>query len=127
MLSPPHATWVEVGAAAEPLEGECRPGHFRGVATIVLKLFNMAGADVAFFGSKDYQQAAVIRQMVADLDVPVEVWVCPIIREPDGLAMSSRNAYLSPGARQRALVLWKSLQLAQQLVAEGNLRGGGWS
>ena len=116
---PGHATWVEVGAVAEPLEGRCRPGHFRGVATIVLKLLNMIQADVAYFGQKDYQQAAVIRRMVADLDVPVEIRVCPIIREPDGLAMSSRNVYLNPDARQRASVLWRSLELARQLVARG--------
>ena len=116
---PGHATWVEVGAVAEPLEGRCRPGHFRGVATIVLKLLNMIQPDVAYFGQKDYQQAAVIRRMVADLDVPVEIRVCPIIREPDGLAMSSRNVYLSPDARQRATVLWRSLELARQLVARG--------
>lgn len=116
---PGHATWVEVGAAAEPLEGQLRPGHFRGVATIVLKLFNMVGADVAYFGQKDFQQALVIRRMVEDLNVPIEIRVCPVVREPDGLAMSSRNVYLSPAARRRATVLWRSLQLAQQLVAEG--------
>ena len=99
---PGHATWVEVGPIAEPLEGRFRPGHFRGVATVVLKLFNMVQPDVAYFGQKDYQQAAVIRRMVADLDVPVEIRVCPTVREPDGLAMSSRNVYLSPDARQRA-------------------------
>ncbi|HYW79064.1 MAG TPA: pantoate--beta-alanine ligase [Thermoguttaceae bacterium] len=114
-----HATWVEVGSVAEPLEGECRPGHFRGVATIVLKLLNMVGADAAYFGQKDYQQAAVIRRMVGDLDVPTEISVCPTVREADGLAMSSRNAYLSPEARARALVLWKSLQRAVELVAQG--------
>jgi len=119
---PGHATWVEVGDVAEPLEGECRPGHFRGVATIVLKLFNAVQPDVAYFGQKDYQQAAVIRRMVADLDVPVEIGVCPIVREPDGLAMSSRNRYLSPAARGWALVLWKSLQLATELVAGGERR-----
>jgi pantoate--beta-alanine ligase len=114
-----HATWVEVGAIAEPLEGRCRPGHFRGVTTIVLKLFNMIQPDVAYFGQKDYQQAAVIRRMVADLDLPVTIRVCSTIREPDGLAMSSRNAYLSPDARRRASVLWRSLELARQLVAGG--------
>ena len=119
---PGHATWVEVGAVAEPLEGECRPGHFRGVATIVLKLFNVVQPDAAYFGQKDFQQAAVIRRMVADLDVPVEIRVCPIVREPDGLAMSSRNRYLSEAARRRALVLWKSLQLAAELVAQGERR-----
>ena len=116
---PGHATWVDAGAIAEPLEGRCRPGHFRGVATVVLKLLNMIQADAAYFGQKDYQQAAVIRRMVADLDVPVEIRVCPIIRESDGLAMSSRNVYLGPPARQQATVLWQSLELAWQLVAGG--------
>jgi pantoate--beta-alanine ligase len=116
---PGHATWVDVSGVAEPLEGRCRPGHFRGVATIVLKLLNMIQPDVAYFGQKDYQQAAVIRRMVADLDVGVEIGVCPIVREPDGLAMSSRNIYLSADARQRATVLWHSLEFARQLVAGG--------
>lgn len=119
VYGPRHATWVEVGAVAEPLEGECRPGHFRGVATIVLKLFNMAGADIAYFGQKDYQQAQVIRRMVEDLNVPVEVKVCPIIREADGLAMSSRNAYLNADERQRAASLSKSLRRAEELIAGG--------
>ena len=114
-----HATWVEVGAVSQPLEGQFRPGHFRGVATVVLKLFQMAQPDAAYFGQKDYQQALVIRRMTADLDLPVAIRVCPIVREPDGLAMSSRNAYLSPAARQRATVLWKSLQLAGELVGRG--------
>jgi pantoate--beta-alanine ligase len=114
-----HATWVEVGSVAEPLEGAFRPGHFRGVATVVLKMFNMVQPDVAYFGQKDYQQAAVIRRMVADLDVPVEIRVCPIIREPDGLAMSSRNVYLSPEMRERSTVLSRSLETARQLVAQG--------
>jgi pantoate--beta-alanine ligase len=114
-----YATWVDVGSVAEPLEGACRPGHFRGVATIVLKLLNMVQPDVAYFGQKDYQQALVIRRMVEDLNLPVAIRVCPIVREPDGLAMSSRNAYLSPEARQRALVLWKSLSLADELVEQG--------
>ncbi len=121
---PGHATWVEVGAVAEPLEGRCRPGHFRGVATIVLKLLNMVQPDVALFGQKDYQQAAVIRRMVADLDVPVEIRVCPIVREADGLAMSSRNAYLSADARRRAVALYNSLELARQLVARGERDAG---
>ena len=113
------ATWVEVGSVAGPLEGACRPGHFRGVATIVLKLFGMVQPDVAYFGQKDYQQALVIRRMVEDLDVPIAIRVCPIVREPDGLAMSSRNAYLDPARRQRAVVLWKSLCLAGELVERG--------
>ncbi|MBN2023828.1 MAG: pantoate--beta-alanine ligase [Pirellulales bacterium] len=119
VYGPEHDTWVEPGAVAGPLEGEHRPGHFRGVATIVLKLFNMIAPDAAYFGQKDYQQALVIRRMTADLDLPIEIRVCPIVRESDGLAMSSRNAYLSPAARRRATVLWKSLCLAKELVAGG--------
>jgi pantoate--beta-alanine ligase len=119
MYPPGLSTAVEVGAVAEPLEGHCRPGHFRGVATVVLKLLNMVQPDVAYFGQKDFQQSAVIRRMVADLNVPVTIRVCPTVREPDGLAMSSRNRYLSPAARQRALVLCHSLQMAVRLVAEG--------
>ncbi len=116
---PQHATWVEVGSVAEPLEGRHRPSHFRGVATVVLKLLNTVQPDVAFFGQKDYQQALVIRQMVADLDVPAEIRMCPIVREADGLAMSSRNAYLSPEARRRAVVLYRSLEAAEELVRQG--------
>jgi len=114
-----YCTWVEVGAVAEPLEGQCRPGHFRGVAGIVLKLLNIVQPEAAYFGQKDYQQVLVIRRMVDDLNVPVEIRICPIVREPDGLALSSRNRYLSPAARKQALVLWKSLQLAGELVAQG--------
>lgn len=112
-------TWVEVGAAARPLEGECRPGHFRGVTTVVLKLLNQVRPDVAYFGQKDYQQALVIRRMVENLNVPVTIRVCPTVREPDGLAMSSRNRYLGPDQRRRALVLWESLGLAAELVRQG--------
>jgi pantoate--beta-alanine ligase len=119
MYPPGNATWVDVGSVAEPLEGVCRPGHFRGVATVVLKLLNTVQPEAAYFGQKDFQQALVIRRMVADLDVPVTIRVCPIVREPDGLAMSSRNRYLSPAARQRALGLWNSLQLAGELMAQG--------
>jgi pantoate--beta-alanine ligase len=116
---PGHATWVEPGSLAELLEGACRPGHFRGVATIVLKLLNMVQPDAAYFGQKDYQQALVLRRMAADLNVPVELRICPIVREPDGLALSSRNRYLSPAARQRALVLCQSLQLAAEMIERG--------
>jgi pantoate--beta-alanine ligase len=116
---PGHQTWVEVGAVAEPLEGAIRPGHFRGVATVVLKLLNMVQPDAAFFGQKDFQQTLVIRRMVGDLDLPVAIGICPIVREPDGLAMSSRNRYLSPAARKDAVVLSQSLQLAERLVNEG--------
>jgi pantoate--beta-alanine ligase len=114
-----YATWVDVESVAKPLEGACRPVHFRGVATIVLKLFNMVGADFAYFGQKDYQQVAVIRRMVADLNVPITIRMCPIVREADGLAMSSRNAYLSSDDRQRAAALYRSLQHAETLVREG--------
>ncbi len=119
VYAPKHTTWVEVDRLSRQWEGQHRPTHFRGVATIVLKLLGMVGPDVAFFGQKDYQQAVVIRRMVADLDVPVEINVCPIVRESDGLAMSSRNVYLSPEARGRATVLWKSLCVARELVAGG--------
>jgi pantoate--beta-alanine ligase len=114
-----HATFVDVGPIGHVLEGEFRPTHFRGVATVVLKLFLLAPADRAYFGRKDYQQTLVVRQLAADLNVPIDVRVCPIVREPDGLAMSSRNAYLSEDERQRALALPRSLRLAEELVASG--------
>jgi pantoate--beta-alanine ligase len=114
-----YASWVEVDGMTGSLEGACRPEHFRGVATIVLKLFLMTGADAAFFGQKDFQQALVIRRMVEDLNVPIAVRVCPIVREPDGLAMSSRNAYLSADERRRAAALWESLTTARRMVASG--------
>ncbi len=118
---PPGATsFVEVSGLTTVLEGAHRPGHFRGVATIVLKLFNMVQADVAFFGQKDFQQQLVIKQMVRDLDVPVRVQTCPTMREPDGLAMSSRNVYLSASERQTALLLSQALRLAQSLAQEAN-------
>ncbi|HEX4131778.1 MAG TPA: pantoate--beta-alanine ligase [Pirellulales bacterium] len=113
------ATTLEVGGVAESLEGRSRPGHFAGVATVVLKLFNLSQADVAFFGAKDFQQALVVRQMVRDLNVPIEARVCPIVREADGLAMSSRNRYLDPHQRRQALVLSRSLRRAAELVAAG--------
>jgi pantoate--beta-alanine ligase len=119
MYRPNHATFVDVGPVGQVLEGKFRPTHFRGVATIVLKLFQLAPADRAYFGRKDYQQTLVVRQMVADLDVPIEVCVCPTVREPDGLAMSSRNAYLTPEERERARALSRALRLAKHLVAEG--------
>ncbi len=114
-----YQTRVDVGAVAKPWEGAVRPGHFQGVATVVLKLFNLAPADRAYFGQKDYQQTVVVRRMVADLNVPIEVVVCPTVREDDGLAMSSRNAYLTPQQRPAALSLWRSLCLAEELVASG--------
>jgi pantoate--beta-alanine ligase len=114
-----HSTYVEPPAVSLPLEGRCRPGHFRGVATVVLKLFHMIPADVAFFGQKDYQQSLVIRRMVDDLDVPICIQVCPTVREPDGLAMSSRNAYLSAAQREQALAVSRSLFAARELAAAG--------
>lgn len=114
-----HTTFVDVGRLGQVFEGEYRPTHFRGVATIVLKLFQLAPADRAYFGRKDYQQTIVVRQIVADLNVPIEIRVCPTIREPDGLAMSSRNRYLSADERRRALSLSRSLRLAEQVVSEG--------
>lgn len=113
------STVVEPPAVAAPLEGVCRPGHFRGVATVVLKLFNIAQADVAYFGQKDFQQALVIQRMVQDLDVPIEICVQPTVREPDGLAMSSRNRYLSAAERQVALALSRSLDAAVEAAAGG--------
>lgn len=114
-----HATYVEVGGPALPLEGEFRPGHFRGVATIVLKLFHLVEPQRAYFGRKDLQQSLVVRRMVVDLDLPIKIVVCPTVREPDGLAMSSRNAYLSAEERSRALAISQSLQRARQSVAKG--------
>jgi pantoate--beta-alanine ligase len=116
---PGHATFIEIHGPAEPLEGRLRPGHFRGVATVVLKLLNMTMPDRAYFGQKDYQQSLVIRRMVADLDLPIEIRVCPIVREADGLAMSSRNVYLDAEARRRALVLHRALRRVAELVADG--------
>jgi pantoate--beta-alanine ligase len=112
-------TSVDVGALGRELEGEYRPDHFRGVATVVLKLFQIVPAEIAFFGRKDYQQSLVVRQMVDDLNVPIEIRVAPTVRETDGLAMSSRNAYLSADERRRGLALSQSLRLAERLVGEG--------
>jgi len=112
-------TFVEVAGLTAQWEGAVRPQHFRGVTTIVAKLFNAAAADVAYFGQKDYQQVTVIRRMVADLNMPIEIRVCPIVRDADGLALSSRNAYLSDDERRRALVLSRSLHLANKLVEQG--------
>jgi pantoate--beta-alanine ligase len=119
MYGPEHATFVEPAGVADTLEGEHRPGHFRGVATIVLKMFNIIPANVAYFGGKDYQQSLVVRQLVRDLNVPIDVKVLPTVREPGGLAMSSRNARLSPDERQQALAIHESLQLAAKLAAGG--------
>lgn len=112
-------TFITVERISQMLEGEHRPTHFRGVATVVAKLFNIVQPDVACFGQKDYQQQALIRRMVRDLDIPVEIMVCPTVREEDGLALSSRNTYLNTEERQAALSLCESLQLADQHVRDG--------
>jgi pantoate--beta-alanine ligase len=112
-------TTVEVGGLTEPLDGAARPGHFKGVTTIVTKLLNMVGPDAAYFGQKDAQQAVVIRKLARDLDMPVRIEICPTVREPDGLAMSSRNVYLEGDDRERATALSKALRAAEAAVAGG--------
>lgn len=114
-----NITWVEVQGMSERLCGKSRPGHFRGVTTVVAKLFHIVRPDFAFFGQKDAAQVAIIRRMVRDLNMPVAIEVGPIVREPEGLAMSSRNAYLSPEERKTALVLYRSLLHAKELFEEG--------
>ncbi|HXX28747.1 MAG TPA: pantoate--beta-alanine ligase [Terriglobales bacterium] len=113
------STYVEVEGLSTRLCGGSRPGHFRGVATVVAKLFNIVEADLACFGQKDATQVAVLRRMVKDLNVPVEILVCPIVREPDGLAMSSRNAYLDPQQRKSALLLYRSLTEVERRFRQG--------
>ena len=112
-------TWVTVEELSGKLDGGSRPGHFRGVTTVVAKLFHIVEPDKAFFGQKDAAQVAIIRRMVRDLNLAVEIVVCPIVREADGLAMSSRNAYLNAEERKRALVLHRSLERVRQLVESG--------
>jgi pantoate--beta-alanine ligase len=116
---PGFQTWVDVEEITQPLEGGMRPGHFRGVATVVAKLFNATQPQKAYFGQKDAQQAAVIRQMTRDLNFPIEIVVCPIVREADGIAMSSRNVYLNPAERQAATVLSRALWAAEAAYAGG--------
>jgi pantoate--beta-alanine ligase len=123
MYPPGASTMVEVDALSGILEGASRPGHFRGVATIVCKLFHLVHPDQAYFGAKDYQQLQVIRRMVDDLRMPVQVVGCPTIREPDGLAMSSRNVYLRPAERQAAVVLSQALTRAIHLFQDGVREG----
>lgn len=119
MYPPGYQTWVEVQELTKRLEGEVRPGHFRGVTTVVAKLFNAVGPERAYFGQKDAQQAIVIRRMVQDLDFPIQVIVCPTQREPDGLAMSSRNTYLTPEERRAATVLFRALSAARSAWENG--------
>ncbi len=119
MYPPQFSSWVEVGQVTERLEGALRPGHFRGVTTIVAKLLNIVQPTRAYFGQKDAQQAIVIKKMVADLNMNLEIVTVPTVREPDGLAMSSRNTYLNPEERRAATVLYQALTLAQQLYSHG--------
>jgi pantoate--beta-alanine ligase len=119
MYPPGYRTFVDVHGLQDRLCGKSRPGHFRGVATVVLKLFNILGPDLAFFGAKDAQQVLIIKRMAADLNLDVEVVTCPLVRESDGLALSSRNAYLSPEERKAARVLSVSLRRAERAVVAG--------
>jgi pantoate--beta-alanine ligase len=114
-----HSTVVNVGSLGEVLEGEARPGHFEGVCTVVAQLFNIAEPSCAFFGQKDAQQVAVITRMVADLFFGLELVICPTVREPDGLAMSSRNRYLDEKDRRSAVALYRALRSGERLAAEG--------
>ncbi len=115
-----QTTWVNVEKLTDGLCGRSRPGHFRGVTTVCSKLFNIVGCDMAFFGQKDAQQVTVIRRMVADLNMPLKIVVCPTIREPDGLAMSSRNQYLSPQHRKDATIIYKAIQKGQEMILASN-------
>jgi pantoate--beta-alanine ligase len=120
---PGFQTWVVPGPLAETLEGARRPGHFRGVLTVVSKLLHVVEPERAYFGQKDAQQAILIRRMTADLDLPAEIVVCPIVRDRDGLALSSRNAYLTPDQRRAAPVLFRSLRAASAAWGAGERRG----
>ena len=118
-----HLTWVEVEKLTGGHCGTNRPGHFKGVTTVCAKLFNIVQADIAYFGQKDAQQALVIQRMVSDLNMPLEIRICPIVREQDGLAMSSRNRYLSPEERKRALCLHKALMACRERITAGQRDG----
>jgi len=119
MYPTPAVTYVNVEGLSEHLDGQSRPGHFRGVTTVVSKLFHIAEPDIAVFGQKDAAQVAIIKRMVCNLNMPVEIVVAPIVREPDGLAMSSRNAYLDPQQRQQALVLSRTLRAVEERFEKG--------
>jgi pantoate--beta-alanine ligase len=119
MYPPRFSTWVDLEKVTERLEGATRPGHFRGVATVCTKLFNIVEPTKAYFGQKDAQQCVVIKKLVAELNMNLEIAIVPTVREPDGLAMSSRNTYLKPDERKAAVVLYQSLNLAQQMWSQG--------
>jgi pantoate--beta-alanine ligase len=119
-----NITWVNVEKLTETLCGQSRPGHFRGVTTVCAKLFNIVAPNVAFFGQKDAQQAIVIKRMVADLNMPLEIVVCPTVREPNGLAVSSRNKYLTEEQKQEAAYIYKSLQKCQEMIEAGTKDAG---
>ena len=116
-------TWISVEGVSDPLEGAMRPGHFRGVATVVAKQFNLVRPDRAYLGQKDAQQVVVLKQMTRDLNFPIEIVVAPTVREPDGLAMSSRNSYLNPAERKAATVLYRALSAAQIAYSAGERDG----
>jgi pantoate--beta-alanine ligase len=119
MYPPGFSSWVDIEDITDVLEGAKRPGHFRGVATVCTKLFNIVQPERAYFAQKDAQQLLVIKKMVKELDTPLEIVTCPTVREPDGLAMSSRNTYLNTDQREAATVLYRALELAQQLYGNG--------
>jgi pantoate--beta-alanine ligase len=119
MYGKANLTWVTVEKLTEPLCGRFRPGHFRGVTTVCAKLFNIVQPDIAYFGQKDGQQAIVIKKMVADLNMPLEIVVCPTVREPDGLAVSSRNQYLTQQQKKDAALIYQSLQECRKLIDDG--------
>jgi pantoate--beta-alanine ligase len=123
MYPPGFSTWVAVEELTSRWEGVSRPGHFRGVATVVLKLLNLVRSERAYFGEKDYQQLRVVERMVRDLDVPTAIVPCETVREADGLAMSSRNAYFSPGERRAAVALWRGLTAAREACRAGERSG----
>jgi len=118
-----NLTWVNVEKLTEPLCGQSRPGHFRGVTTVCTKLFNIVQADIAFFGQKDAQQAIVIKRMVADLNMPLKIVICPTVRDTDGLALSSRNQYLTKQQRKDAALIYKSLQKCRKMIDAGITEG----
>lgn len=120
MYPPGRSTQIDTGLVAGPLEGASRPGHFKGVATVVAKLLNLVQPDALYLGQKDAQQVAVVKTMVRDLSFPVDVVVCPTVREPDGLALSSRNVYLDPEERAKAAVLWRALEAGRERLLAGD-------